>query len=82
MLEKGIKLNADKVQFRQKEVPTWVTALIQTSCEPLMTCPPPQTSKVSREYLALQIIYRSSPLLRELVKKENEFVWEQKVHGK
>ena len=63
----------------RKKSTTWVTALIQTSCGPLMTCPPPQTTKVSREYLALQIIYRSSPLLRELAESPWKVTWESKA---
>ena len=55
---KGIELNVDKMQFRKKEVtyrgqsPTGVQALIQIGWGPLMTCKLPQTSNVSREYLA------------------------------
>ena len=52
--QKGIILNTDKMQFRQKEVIYMrhiVSALIQTSWGRLMTCQPSQTSKVFREYL-------------------------------
>lgn len=95
--QKGIKLNADKMQFRQKQV-TYMGHVI--SSEGLGVDPdklksinemPPPTDKhgVQRILGMVNYVQKFAPNLadvakplRDLVKKDNEFLWEEDVHGK
>ena len=94
--QKGIKLNAEKMQLRQKQV-SYMGHII--SSEGLGADPnklkaindmPPPTDKegVQRVLGMVNYVQKFAPNLadlvkplRELVKKENEFVWEEEVHG-
>ena len=94
--QKGIKLNAEKIQFRQKQV-SYMGHII--SSEGLQADPnklkainemPPPTDKegVQRVLGMINYVQKFAPNLadlakplRELVKKDNEFVWDEEVHG-
>ena len=94
--QKGIKLNAEKMQLRQKQV-SYMGHIISSEglgAEPnklkAINEMPPLTDKegVQRVLGMVNYVPKFAPHLaylvkpfRELVKKENEFVWEEKVHG-
>ena len=81
---KGIKLNVDKMQFRKKEVTYMghVVSLEDLGADPnklraINNMPAP----TNKQKFAPDLADLVKPL-RDLVKKENEFVWELEVHGK
>ena len=94
--QKGIKLKAEKIQFRQKQV-SYMGHII--SSEGLQADPnklkainemPRPTDKegVQRVLGMINYMQKFAPNLadlakplRELVKKDNEFVWDKEVHG-
>jgi len=94
--EVGIKLNSEKIQFRQKQV-SYMGHII--SSEGLQADPnklkainemPPPTDKegVQRVQGMINYVQKFAPNLadlakplRELVKKDNEFLWDKEVHG-
>ncbi|PFX34507.1 Uncharacterized protein K02A2.6 [Stylophora pistillata] len=94
--QKGIKLNPEKIQFRQKRV-SYMGHII--SSEGLQGDPnklkainemPPPTDKegVQRVLGMINYVPKFAPNLadlakplRELVKKDNKYIWDKEVHG-
>lgn len=95
--QKGIKLNSEKMQLRQKKV-SYMDHIIfseglgadPNKLEAIIEMPPPSDmAGVQRVLGMVNYVQEFSPnltdlakSLRELVKQENEFVWEEEVHGK
>ena len=95
--QKGIKLNSEKMQLRQKQV-SYMGHFISSEdlgadlnkLKGIIEMPPPtDKAGVQRVLGMVNYVQRFAPNredlakpLRELVKKENEFVWEEEIHGK
>ena len=95
--QKGIKLNVDKMQFRKKEV-TYMGHIVSSEglgadpnkLKAINDMPAPTDKQGVQRILGMvNYLQKFAPdladlakPLRDLVKKENEFVWEQEVHGK
>ncbi len=95
--EKGIKLNATKMQLRLKEV-QYMGHLISSSglkadpskVKAIQDMPPPTDKQGVLRFLGMvNYVQRFAPKLsevtlplRDLIRKENEFLWDEAVHGK
>ena len=94
--QKGIKLNSEKIQFRQKQV-SYMGQIISSEglrsdpnkLKVINLMPPPADKEGFRRVLGMiNYVQKFAPNLtdlakplRELVKKDNEFVWDKEVHG-
>ena len=95
--KKGIKLNSEKMQLRQKQV-SYMDHIISSEglgadpnkLKAIIEMPPPSDmAGVQRVLGMVNYVQEFAPnltdlakSLRELVKQENEFVWEEEVRGK
>ena len=95
--EKAIKLNGAKVQFRCEEVSYMGHTLTKDGLKPdaskvkaVEEMPPPTDKKGVQRLLGMtNYLQRYAPKLaevtnplRELTKKESDFIWEESVHGR
>jgi len=94
--QKGIKLNSEKIQFRQKQV-SYMDHIISSEglqadpnkLKAINEMPPPMDKAGVQTVLAMiNYVQKFAPNLAdlakpltELVKKDNEFVWDKEVHG-
>jgi len=94
--QRGIKLNSEKIQFRQKQV-SYMGHIISSEglrADPNKLkainemLPPTDKEGVQRVLGMINYVQKFAPNLadlakplRELVKKDNEFVWDKEVHG-
>ena len=94
--QKGIKLNPEKILFRRKQV-SYMGHIISSEglradpnkLKAINEMPPPKDKEgVQRVLGMINYMQKFAPNLtdlakplRELVKKDNEFVWDKEVHG-
>jgi len=94
--QKGIKLNSEKIQFREKQV-SYMGHIISSEglradpnkLKAINEMPPPTDKKgVQRVLGMINYVQKFAPNLadlakplRELVKKDNKFVWDKDVRG-
>ena len=95
--QKGNKLNAEKMQFRQKQV-TYMAHVISSEglgvdpdkLKSIIEMPPPTDKHGVQRILGMvNYVQKFAPNLadlakplRDLVKNDNEFLWEEEVHEK
>lgn len=83
-------MNADKMQFRQKEVTHMGHSTYPNKLWAINDMPAPTDNQGVQRILGIvNYLQKFAPDLAdlvkplgELIKKENEFAWEKKVHGK
>ncbi|KAK3726556.1 hypothetical protein QZH41_001958 [Actinostola sp. cb2023] len=94
---KGIKLNKEKMQFKQKQVSYMGHVITDEGLQPdpnkikaIVNMPTPTDKEGVQRILGMaNYVQRFAPKLtdvtkplRDLIKKENEFVWDETIHSK